>query len=75
MGAPLPFESFIMKRLNDLEYLKLNKLQAFFYKIKIFFCSIPGWFVHLMVTIGRFFARCGRAIGLEFMDIVKTFTQ
>ena len=64
-----------MKRLNDLEYLKLNKLQAFFYKIKIFFCSIPGWFVHLMVTIGRFFARCGRAIGHEFMDIVRTFTK
>ena len=64
-----------MKKLNDLEYLKLNKLQAFFYKIKIFFCSIPGWFVHLMVTIGRFFAKCGRAIGHEFMDIVRTFTK
>ena len=26
-----------MKRLNDLEYLKLNKFQAFLYKLKLFF--------------------------------------
>ena len=30
-----------MKRLTDLEYLKLNKFQAILYKLKLFFCAIP----------------------------------
>ena len=27
--------AFVMKRLNDLEYLKLNKLHAFWYKLML----------------------------------------
>ena len=44
-----------MNRLNDLDYLRLNKLQAFFYNLKLFICAIPGWFWGLLCSIGRFF--------------------
>ena len=64
-----------MKRLNDLDYLKLNKFQAFWYKLKLFICAIPLWFKHLGLAIVDFFKTCGRAIKSEFADIGSTFAR
>ena len=64
-----------MKRLTDLEYLKLTKLQAFWYNLKLFFCAIPQWFKNAGLAIVAFFVKCGCAIRDEFLDIVHTFTQ
>ena len=64
-----------MKKLTDLEYLKLNKFQAFLYNVKMFFCAIPRWLWSLLCAIGKFFVRCGVAIKDEFVDIFTTFTK
>ncbi len=64
-----------MKRLNDLEYLKLNKLQAFFYNLKVFFCAIPGWLKSVGLAIVNFFKECGIGIRDEFVDIGSTFKR
>ena len=64
-----------MKKLSTLEYLKLNKFQQFLYDAREFFCSIPGWFVRLVlkfVGIVKDFA-----IGIKdgFLDIIHTFVK
>ena len=64
-----------MNRLNDLDYLKLNKFQVFLYKLKLFFCAIPMWFVHLAQKIWGGIKACGRAIKNEFVDIGTTFAK
>ncbi len=64
-----------MKKLNDLEYLKLNKLQAFWYKLQLFICAIPGWFVGLGKKILNFFKNIGFGIKDEAVDIGTTFTR
>ena len=64
-----------MKRLNDLDYLKLSKFQAFLYNLKLFFCAIPMWFKKLGLGIAGFFKNCGIAIKNEIIDIITTFTQ
>ncbi len=64
-----------MKRLTDLEYLKLNKFQAFLYKLKMFFVAIPLWFKSVGISILEFFKSCGRAIKNEVVDIITTFTK
>ena len=66
---------WIMKRLNDLDYLKLNKFQAFWYNLKLFLCAIPGWFARLGRGILDFFKNCGLAVKNEVMDILTTFTK
>ena len=64
-----------MKRLNDLDYLKLNKFQAFLYMLKLFFCSIPGWFAKIGASIANFFKKFVIGIRDEFVDIFTTFTK
>ena len=64
-----------MKKLNDLEYLKLNKFQAFFYNLKLFFCSIPMWLKNAGLKTAEFFKKCGLAVKNEFVDIFTTFTK
>ncbi len=64
-----------MKKLNDLEYLKLNKMQAFLYKLMLFFSAIPIWFKNAGLKILRFFKNCGLAIKNEFVDIGTTFKK
>ncbi len=64
-----------MKRLNDLDYLKLNKFQAFWYKLKLFLCAIPVWFKNVGLAIVKFFKNCGLGIKNEFGDIFTTFTK
>lgn len=64
-----------MKRLTDLEYLKLSKAQAFAYNFKLFLCAIPLWFKNLGIQILQFFKNCGLAVKNEILDIVTTFTK
>ena len=64
-----------MKKLSDLDYLKLNKFQAFLYKLKLFFCAIPIWFKNLGLKILNFFKSCGLGIKNEIVDIITTFTK
>ena len=64
-----------MNRLNDLDYLRLNKFQAFFYNLKLFICAIPGWFWGLLCGIGRFFKNCGIGVKNEVLDIGRTFKR
>ena len=64
-----------MKKLNDLEYLKLNKLQAFWYKLQLFFCAIPAWFKSLGLKIVDFFKSFGIAVKDEAVDIFNTFKK
>ena len=64
-----------MKKLNDLEYLKLSKFNAFLYNIQLFLCAVPGWFKNLGVQIVGFFKNCVSAVVGEFKDIGSTFAQ
>lgn len=62
-----------VNRLNDLEYLKLNKFEAFLYNLKLFFFAIPTFFKNLGLKIVDFFKTCGLGIKNEFVDIGTTF--
>ena len=64
-----------MKRLSDLDYLKLNKWQAFWYNVALFFCAIPLFFKRIGLGIVKFFKNCGIGIKNEFVDIGTTFTK
>ncbi len=64
-----------MKKLTDLEYLKLNKLQAFWYNLKLFFCAIPSLFAKLGRGIVQFFVNCWLAVKNSAVDIFTTFTK
>ena len=64
-----------MKRLSDLEYLKLNKWQAFWYNVGQFFCAIPRFFWNLILSVLGFFKKCGIGIKDEFVDIGTTFVK
>ncbi|MCH5151818.1 MAG: sugar ABC transporter permease [Clostridiales bacterium] len=59
--------------LSDLDYLKLNKWQRFWYKVGRFFVGIPGWFVRLFKKIGNAFKRFGLWIAEQCKDIFNTF--
>ena len=64
-----------MKKLSDLEYLKLSKTQALLYKLQMFFCAIPGWLLNGLLNIWGLIKKCGIAIKDEFVDIFTTFTK
>ena len=62
-----------MKRLTDLEYLKLNKFSAFMYDVWMFICSIPGWIWGLICKIGSYIKNAALWVKDEVVDIFKTF--
>ena len=64
-----------MKKLTDLEYLKLNKFQAFTYNLKMFLCAIPRFFVSLGIAILNFFKNFGISVWEEVVEIATTFTK
>lgn len=64
-----------MRRLNDLEYLRLSRLQAFWYNMGQFFCSIPGWLKGLCLSVWGFLKGCVLGIRNEFVDIGRTFAR
>ena len=63
-----------MKKLNDLEYLKLSKMAVFWYNIKLFIlCTFPQWLKSIGLGIVNFFKKCVFAVRDEFVDIFTTF--
>ena len=64
-----------MKKLTDLEYLKLNKFQAFIYNLKMFLFAIPRFFVSLGIAILNFFKNFGISVWEEVVEIATTFTK
>lgn len=62
-----------MKRLDALDYLKLNKWQKFLYNIQSFFLGIPGWFKIKFKNLFAKIKKFGIAIKDNFVDIGKTF--
>ena len=64
-----------MKRLNDLEYLKLGKAEAILYKLKLFICAIPGWIAELFMNILYFLRHCVISVWKGLKDIGYTFTK
>ena len=64
-----------MKRLNDLDYLKLSKFAAFRYNLALFFCAIPGWLWGGCLLIANFFKKCAIGIKDEILDIGRTFPK
>ena len=64
-----------MKKLNALEYLKLNKFQAFIYNVKVFFCSIPKWLKNLVLSLWNLIKNFGIFIKEGAVDIITTFTK
>ena len=62
-----------MKKLTDLEYLKLSKPRAFLYDLMMFLCAIPRFFVKLGVSILNVIVGFGVAVKDEAVDIVTTF--
>ncbi len=67
--------SSIMKRLSDLDYLKLNKFRAFLYNLKLLFYAIPNFFKNVWVAVGNLLKNCGRGIKDELADIGATFAE
>ena len=64
-----------MSKISDVEYLKMDEWQRFWYKVGRFFIGIPGAIWKFLCTIGRFFKNAGLAIGREISDIVMTFVH
>ena len=64
-----------MKKLNDLEYLKLSKFEAFQYKLLMFLCAIPGWIWHGLVKAYQAVLGFLTSILEGFVDIGTTFTK
>ena len=64
-----------MKKLTDLEYLKLNGFQAMLYKLQLFLAAIPGWFLGLCKKVQEGVKGCFSSLKEEIQDIGTTFTQ
>ena len=64
-----------MKKVSDLEYLKLSKWQRFWHRFASFFAAIPGAIWNLIKKIGLWFKKAGLAIGNEVKDIWTTFVH
>ena len=64
-----------MKKLNDLEYLKLSKFEAFVYDFKMFLFAVPGWIKGLFISLWNLIQDCAIAVKDEFVDIITTFTE
>ncbi|MBE6648204.1 MAG: sugar ABC transporter permease [Ruminococcaceae bacterium] len=64
-----------MKQLTDLEYLKLNRNQAFWYKLKLFFFAVPQLFLSFGKSILLFFKKIGLYFKDETKDLIYTFSK
>ena len=64
-----------LKRLNDLEYLKMSKFRAFWYNVGMFFCAIPGWIADLFIKLFMLCKNVVLAIVEEIKAIVTTFVK
>lgn len=64
---------YFMKRINDLQYLKLNKFSAFMYDALMFFCSIPGWIWGILCKAGAIVKKGLLWVKDEIADIIYTY--
>ena len=64
-----------MKKVTDLEYLRLNRFQRLAYKVKSGFCAIPEAIGKFFTNIGKGFKNAGAGIAREVSDIVTTFAN
>ena len=64
-----------MKKIDEMEYLKLSKWKKFLYRFVSFFAAIPRKLLDGIIGIGRFFKNLGLAIYNELKDIVMTFIR
>ncbi len=62
-----------MKKYSSLEYLKLTKIQRFFYNFVSFFAGIPLWFKNLGIKIWEGLRKLGIYFKNDFIDLVQTF--
>jgi len=62
-----------MKRYTDLEYLKLSKINRFFYKLLSFFCAIPLKIWGVIKSVGKIIANFSKKIAMSFVEIFTTF--
>ena len=62
-----------MRKLSDLEYLKLNKFRRFWYNFLMFLVALPAFFVKLGKGIVRFFVDIVVNIKDGALDIFRTF--
>ena len=58
-----------------LEYLKLDKFDAFFYKLERFVAAITGYIKSLILSLGRKIKDIVLAIKDEISDIIRTFAK
>ena len=64
-----------MRKLNDLEYLKMPKWKRILYRIASFFTGIPGAIWGFIKKIGLGIKNAACAVGREIKDIWDTFVQ
>ena len=65
-----------MKRLNDLEYLKLSKSAAFWYGLKLFILyTFPQWIKGMCLSFWGLLKKFVFGIKNQFVDIVTTFKE
>ena len=62
-----------MSKKTDVEYLKMDEWQRFWYKVGRFFAGIPGAIWNFLKKIGTAIKDGICAIGRELADIVTTF--
>ena len=64
-----------MKKLNDLEYLRLNKPRAFIYRLKLFFCALPMLLFGGLRRVAGFVSGRAQALRGDVVDIISTFKR
>ena len=62
-----------MKRYTDLEYLKLSKINRFFYRFLSFIIAIPLKLLNFIKLIGKYIAKFSKKVVNEILDIIMTF--
>ena len=64
-----------MKKLSDLQYLKLSKPRQMWYNFLMFLCAIPHFFLNIFKGIGKFFIKLAMGIKNGICDIGYTFVK
>ncbi len=64
-----------MNKLSDLDYLKLNKIQALLYKLKLFSLMIPAFIKNIGTGAFKAVKNLGKKIANEFSDLWTTFKK
>lgn len=63
----------LFKDLSDLDYLRLNKIQALIYDLIRIIKAVPKWFLNLFVIAAKYIKKFFTFIKDEFVDIYTTF--